>query len=372
MWLSGLTQQAAVDASNRPTVDLVVSFCNEPESTVSWRPSAATLLRTRCEARTLIYCKCEWRSWCNRRLDNVGREGHTHLHHVAEHTVLADLTFLSTAASSTANRARACAASGSTRRTWCSAGSSRRSRVGAPAARARCRRRTATASRTATTTRARTWATAAAWNAGAGRRPRRSARPREAVRQSGSLAAYCSDGSRRCGLCTRMREVFGVHCDGADCACDDIGGRCFWKGKQAQSTEILTLSSPRSFLAWACHHWSITPEQLQRQQWQWTGTFAAGAQLVRMRPRLAYSDARDALAAGGRGGGVAGHFQERLWRAIFLSSLGGQRSRRRPTTIRGRPSSRGSSSRPPWTRATARPGSGRRSRSGRTLKPSGI
>ena len=95
-------------------------------------------------------------------------------------------------------------------------------------------------------------------------------------------------------------------------------------GQAGAKHRDLTLSSPRSFLAWACHHWSVTPEQLQRVQWQWTGTFAAGAQLVRMRPRLAYSDARDALAAGGRGGGVAGHFQERLWRAIFLSSLGGQ------------------------------------------------
>ena len=60
----------------------------------------------------------------------------------------------------------------------------------------------------------------------------------------------------------------------------------------------------------------------QRVQWQWTGTFAVGAQLVRMRPRLAYSDARDALAAGGRGG-VAGHPRSGCG-AIFLSSLGGQ------------------------------------------------
>ena len=327
MWLSRITQQAAIDASNRPTVDLVVSFCNEPESTVERVRSAATLLRTAgCEARTLIYCKCEWRSWCNRRLDNVGREGHTHLHHIAEHYgFLADLTFFVNGGFEygksrkgvrgkwfnqkdmvfrqvLAQVSRGCAGGASAMQATYSDGFPHGDYDPCPyVGNGGCTGTLALADG----------------------RAEALARGRQYC-QSGGLATYCSDGSRRCTLCTRMREVFGVKCDGADCACDDIGGSCYWKGKQAQSTEMLTLSSPRSFLAWACHHWSVTPEQLQRVQWQWTGTFAVGAQLVRMRPRLAYSDARDALAAGGRGGGVAGHFQERLWRAIFLSSLGGQ------------------------------------------------
>ena len=66
------------------------------------------------------------------------------------------------------------------------------------------------------------------------------------------LAEICEDtcASANDGACDD-----GFACAGADCACDDIGGSCYWRGKQAQSTEILALSSPRSFLAWACHHW---------------------------------------------------------------------------------------------------------------------
>ena len=245
-----------------------------------------------------------------------------------------------------------------------------RAGVGAPATRARCRRRTATASRTATTTRARTWAMAAAperwrWPTAA---PKRC--PREAVPPVGRPRGVLLDGSRRCGLCTRMREVFGVKCDGADCACDDIGGSCWLAGQAGAKHRDPDTLEPAVLPGVGMPPLVGHSEQLQRVQWQRTGTFAAGAQLVRMRPRLAHSDARDALAAGGRGGGVAGHFQERLWRAIFLSSLGGQCEPAAGTTIRGRPSSRGSSSPPPWTRATARPGSGRRSRSGPTPSPS--
>ena len=37
-----------------------------------------------------------------------------------------------------------------------------------------------------------------------------------------------------------------------------------------------------------------------------------------------YSLAAHALASAGRDGGLAGHYMERLWRAIFFCSLGGR------------------------------------------------
>ena len=142
------------------------------------------------------------------------------------------------------------------------------------------------------------------------------------------LEAFCA-GARRCKTCTGFNTILQCGDKKTDCVCNDQVGKCNWHGLTTENARVhgangkLIAASPPSFARWACKYWSVSPDVFEACQWQWTGSFAVGAHNIEARPKAVYERARAELAAGNSTGGLAGHYMERLWRSIFLCSLGG-------------------------------------------------
>ena len=330
--------------SNCPTVDLVVSFCNEPESTVERvrLPARTSCAPPRRRAPHLLQVRV---AELVQPADNVGREG------TRTCTISRSTTASSTSPSSTVASSRH--AKGVRKVVQPEDSVFRQvlaSHVGAGGE--RCRRRTATA-RTATTTRA------CMGNGGC----------------TGTLAL--ADGRAEAlarGRRTASRAPRGVLPDVA--AVQPVhpyaGGlwrqmrrrrlrvRRHWRhraaGQAGAKHRDADASSPRSFPAWACHHWSVTPSSCSVQ---WQGPARCRRRAARSCARASYSDARDARS-------------RRAWRASPATSRSGCGARsssrrsagsaswRRPTTIADA-RAHAEAHRLRHGRATARPGSGRRS-----------
>jgi len=140
------------------------------------------------------------------------------------------------------------------------------------------------------------------------------------------LHDYCAS-DQSCQVCTAF-EFLGC---GSYCVCDNVGVsgiQCSWHGGSSENVEdegsgALAAAEPPSLAAWACAHWGVSPDVLERCHWQWTASFAVGAANILARPRSDYENGVRQLEKAGVGGGLAVHFMERLWRSIFFCSLGG-------------------------------------------------
>jgi len=304
-------------------VEFVVAVCNEADvfgRVDSLRARFGTSIRT----GATFYCKCARHARCNVFLPNVGRESHSHLSHIVRHydtlstvTIFLNSGFASNAFSS-----------------WF------KTRIVEQTVDSVVILPNPHASPAAS------WMAAHFFSDGAesfkmwdcpvegggctGFADPSTAPPSEykaaGQRCSADRRSYCADQSRRCRVC--MSFSF-LQC-GNKCMCDDFSAwdHCSWSGGSSENRNTgangrLVVPNPRNLASWACQHWGVSPSVLERCHWQWTGTFAVGVGNIRARPRASYQNVVTQLAVAGQTGGLAGHFMERLWRSIFLCSLGG-------------------------------------------------
>jgi len=304
-------------------VEFVVAVCNEADvfgRVDSLRARFGTSIRT----GATFYCKCARHARCNVFLPNVGRESHSHLSHVVRrYDSLSTVTiFLNSGFASNAYAS------------WFKARIVEQTVNSIvvlpdlhmnPAARWMWERYY-----TDGTESFKMWDCPEDGGGCTGVTDLVSTPPNEyeaaGLRCAADRRSYCGDGSRRCRVC--MSFSF-LQC-GNKCMCDDFSAwdHCSWSGGSSENQNTgangrLVVPSPRSLASWACQHWGVSPSVLERCHWQWTGTFAVGVANIRARPRERYQNGVAQLADAGQTGGLAGHFMERLWRSIFLCSLGG-------------------------------------------------
>jgi len=154
--------------------------------------------------------------------------------------------------------------------------------------------------------------------------------PAAEKRPVGSVERFMAEGPGSCettsrGTCCRACPVthccmlFGMLCLGDSQYAFNAQRNCTWAGTTNENGGLKTLepAEPDTFPAWLLQTFGIEWDTFERRQWAPLGTFAAS--------RAALEGARDglkrAVAALGRSetGGMTGHYLERAWRVIFTT-----------------------------------------------------
>jgi hypothetical protein len=318
----GATSTASTKGNG--TIELVISACREPTSRIAKLSQLASGLRAALPGSAFgavevrVYCKCGMFPWCTQALDNVGREGHTFLTHMARrYDELADVTiFLNAGPGTIGTRPfvwKAKALTTIMQSVHRDLGRQRLSNT------YYCDK---------TTTLAKGWVNATA------RATSERAYAARLAACSVQLEIKCAqDSESRCTILKRYDVIEGLCTPNTSrCECDGPTG-CYWLGTTAANvaymTEpggvdtrgILAPARPAAFAQWACEHFGILPDAWHACRWVPFGMFAVGSARIRAHAHAEYERAADELASAGSNGGVAVHFMERLYRSIFLCSL---------------------------------------------------
>jgi hypothetical protein len=305
-----------------PTVDFVVAFCNEGQAAADRIRSDAAVVHRNSSAhlhcRVVIYCKCGHHPWCNKTLENVGREAETYLHHVKDqYDALADITVFVNAGLDSPHKTFASVAFFRITRIL----SHRRTvmemiRGQAIINKASLRRMFADESIFSSNL------------------PSEQDLPGPLAGSNcaAAVTALCAPTHR----CTNTPEMQFPCRIGSSCGCDPALD-CTWlgdtkankkfvtnQGKMRNMVDITTgKQSNISFYQWSCDRMHLTPEAIHECGHTFGAVLAVGADRLQMYPRSFYSALQDEIALYGNTGGVMGHFFERLWRPMFARNCAG-------------------------------------------------
>ena len=300
-------RSAFVDATEEPTIGIVVSWCNEPNEAYAELRAYENELRQLFSVNVWHYCKCSSRDECVETLPNVGREGHTFLHHVASRynsSLLDDLTvfvnggFLAKAYTRVALR-----------RVFVRLGNLKRSRW------------------TSDFILANVFADQEilVWD-----EPDEVAEQESLSRCMQSVAQFCADGSAH-----RCRHKFSC-AEGQTCGCD-AHTSCAWSGSTMENrNDALTTLPPTSvrvkdnlglnlannnMYTWTCSRTSIDPLTIHSCGTTYGAVFAVGEARIRARDVDFYLELKKELETYGVTGGMMVHYMERLYRTLFYCSI---------------------------------------------------
>lgn len=303
-----------------------------------------------CGVTVHVYCKCGdtnagqpllWSTGeplCNATLPNVGREGHSYLHHVtSRHATLAAYTLFLNGGISSKPKLQAEANilverfvhnypdvgfldtggfvtygmagwSEQQRRTWLM--------------RLKLRQRQAAASAPELLSQAQ--ATVAQLAAEC------SASTKQGMRRSSERCCHA------CGTATPLQccRAFVDVCPTGQELLFDRQQNCTWRGSsevnyrgvggtaQQQYTMLLKPAGTANLLEWAAVELHIDPRALMQCGWAWGGTFIASREHLLVPPMEQLMGVMRGLEAAGRNGGLLGHYMERTWRLLFSACVG--------------------------------------------------
>jgi hypothetical protein len=306
--------------TNGNSIEFVVSACREPASRFDEFRRLADGLRaelpgsTFSAVRSRVYCKCGMFPWCTHELDNVGREGHTFLTHIASrYDDLADVTFFSNGG--TGDTAA-----------WLARWKARALTIIMNGIKQAIARRSLSNTYWGDEYAAigsGKWANATTTATSANAFSRRLASCRAHLR------VKCAQGSgSRCTIQKRddQLQLSGL-CSQNTTRCEcDAPSECYWLGRTSTNSVadrrgVLAPAQPGAFAHWACERFAILPDAWHACSWAPFGMFAVGSARIRAHARAEYERAAEELAAAGVNGGVAVHFLERSYKSIFVCSL---------------------------------------------------
>lgn len=268
------------------TGSLVVAVCDEGSALKAEVDRIAQRLSAHLHLRVAFYCKCTPWQWCSKRLPNVGREGHTHLYHIAADYYRLDVIslFINGGAVIQAARPRSRLA-----RNAVESKSSQLSRVTQDVIALVERSSSAEMLARAFADGSGHKQTYRYCNNGGRAHFVKLAAP--SVCHAAATASFCSEAEagRRHSLHSKLTTCAHLGSKGLGCnngsVCHPQRNSCRWRsyGSTANNARvlganasILTQASPASMAEWMCTHWSLTPEVLQACSWAWYGTFAVG------------------------------------------------------------------------------------------------
>lgn len=298
---------AFVDATESPTIGIVVSWCNEPNEAHATLRAYENELRQLFSVNVWHYCKCSSREECVETLPNVGREGHTFLHHVASRynsSSLDDLTVFVNGGFLAKNYTR-----DALRRVFMRLESLKRSRW------------------TSDSVLTNVFADQEilVWD-----EPDKVAERESLSRCMQSVAQLCADDSAH-----RCRHKFSC-AEGQTCGCD-AHTLCAWSGSTTENRNGATTTLPptsvrakenlginvanNNMYTWTCSRTSIDPSTIHSCGTTYGAVFAVGKARIRARDADFYLELKNELETYGVTGGMMSHYIERLYRTLFYCSI---------------------------------------------------
>ena len=295
-------------ATESPTIGIVVSWCNEPNEAHATLRAYEHELRQLFSVNVWHYCKCSSRDECVEILPNIGREGHTFLHHVASryNSSLDDLTVFVNGGFLAKTYTR-----DALRRVFVRLENLRRAR----------------------------WTSDfVLTNVFADQEILVWDEPVEIAERASFSTSHCMQSVRQ--FCAddsahRCRHKFSC-AKGQTCGCD-AHTSCAWSGSTTENrNDVLTTLPPTSVRAednlglnvannnmytWTCSRTSIDPSTIHSCGTTYGAVFAVGKARIRARDADFYLELKNELETYGVTGGMMSHYMERLYRTLFYCSI---------------------------------------------------
>ena len=281
-----------------PTIDIVVSICNETDDTFSFLRGNADKLQRFYDVTLVFYCKCMPRDQCISYLPNIGRESHTFLWHtVARYHNLSDVTIFVNGGLLSKNHV--------------SQGLKKivDDLLNFEQTRALVDLRSIYADQYF-----------ASWNPGL------LPKHREDFDLHGCLSAvseFC-ESSASCNIGDFW------FCE-QQCGCDSPK-ECRWAGLSTENRAFSDVYLPQAvdvivgglnetlvhnIYSWACSRFYLTPYAIDHCGYTHGAVFAVGSLRLRTYSKSTFTKVVNEFALYGPTGGLAGHYMERLYRSVF-------------------------------------------------------
>ena len=286
-----------------PTIDIVVSLCNETKDTLLFLEERRSTLSKFYIVSVIYYCKCGHRDECNFILPNLGRESHTFFWHLeSRYHKLSDLTvFLN---------------GGIMSKSHVKEGLDQIVDELSKFERSEYYFRKYVNFRSAYIDRMLT-----SWNTTL----------ESEFKESVSVYPCVAEVPRFCESSARCNIDDFSFCE-ERCGCDRPKA-CRWAGLSDGNNAFSNVTLPRAsdfergvslvhnIYSWACARFQLSPDTIDRCGYTYGAVFAVGSLRLKEYPRSVYSKLVSEYARYGPTGGVAGHYMERLYRSVFHCSL---------------------------------------------------
>lgn len=322
-------------------LEVVLAVCNEPAERIDALQAFASRLRAATQhahsrewtVSMRMYCKCGVHAWCDERLPNVGREGHTFLEHMVRHyDQLADVTLFmnpgtgdrSVSASKVRIADRVMSdtlhalAHDKLTESFYADGEARA--VFAPVASVGAARNWSLARQTCWTDAA-TLCSPQAVAAASKQCPVHLILPCERHCGCGDPGVCKWSGSTLANNVTLPASLASARTERRT-ARRKMAALLPAHPSASRTMAVLAAAQPASFSQWACDWLAVSLKTFKRCGWARTATFAVGSARVRSHPSSVFKETAQELARVGVTAGVSGHYMERLWRSLFVCSGG--------------------------------------------------